>query len=311
MFVMASRPNASAQEKIGLKERLATLSVDPSAAAKEIEMGMSMKNMVPKVDVLKNVVGKLTGDAYLASLEADLAQASIPIRVYEFIILRVLVSAGIGAAIYFRGFSPAIAAGVGVGSMLLGHIPVIKIMKGMRISKFTLQLAEFLVLITNSLRAGQTFLQGVEIAAGESPNPIGMEFRQMLKETKLGVPVEQAFSNMLVRVPSEELKIVMSAFTIQRNVGGNLAEIMEQVAATIRQRIQIQGQIKVLTTQGKLSGMIVGLLPIGLLCVFAGISPDTTSLLWKNVLGQIMLGIGAFLQLLGAFVIYKICDIEV
>ena len=113
------------------------------------------------------------------------------------------------------------------------------------------------------LRSGQTFLQGVEIASKESPNPIGMEFRLLLKETNLGIPVETAFANMLLRVPSEDLKIVMSAFSIQRNVGGNLADIMDQVAAMIRQRIQIQGQIKVLTTQGKLSGHDRrGLLPI-------------------------------------------------
>ena len=144
------------------------------------------------------------------------------------------------------------------------HIPILKIKRSMRIDKFVLQLAEFLVLITNSLRSGQTFLQGVDIASKDSPNPIGMEFRMLLKETNLGVPVETAFTNMLMRVPSEDLKIVMSAFSIQRNVGGNLADIMDQVAAMIRQRIAIQGQIKVLTTQGKLSGAIVGLLPFGL-----------------------------------------------
>jgi tight adherence protein B len=192
----------------------------------------------------------------------------------------------------------------------------------MRIDKFVTQLAEFLVLITNSLRSGQTFLQGVDIASKDSPNPIGMEFRLLLKETNLGVPVETAFSNMLLRVPSEDLKIVMSAFSIQRNVGGNLADIMDQVAAMIRQRIAIQGQIKVLTTQGKLSGAIVGLLPIGLGTVIAFINYDYMSKLWTprqgdnlplqdRYLGPILLCGGIFLELLGCFVIYKICDIEV
>ncbi len=149
-----------------------------------------------------------------------------------------------------------------------------------------------------------------------------MEFRLLLKETNLGVPVEQAFQNMLVRVPSEDLKIVMSAFSIQRNVGGNLADIMDQVAAMIRQRIAIQGQIKVLTTQGKLSGAIVGLLPFGLGLVIFLINPDYMSKLWtprhedglalaERFVGPIMLGVGVFMELLGCFVIYKICDIEV
>jgi tight adherence protein B len=275
-----------------------------------VQTGFDLKNQVPKVD-LKKLVGKFTGESYLVSLEKDLAQASIPVRVSEFIILRLAVSAIIAYIVLLRGMPSSTALVVGILCLLFGHIPVIKIMKGARISRFTVQLAEFLILITNSLRSGQTFLQGVEIAANESADPIGMEFRQMLKETKLGVPVDQAFSNMLLRVPSEDLKIVMSAFTIQRNVGGNLAEIMEQVAATIRQRIQVANQIKVLTTQGKLSGAIVGLLPIGLLFVFATINYSYTSLLWTRTFGLIMLGLGGFLQLLGAFVIYKICDIEV
>jgi tight adherence protein B len=127
---------------------------------------------------------------------------------------------------------------------------------------------------------------------------------------------------MLLRVPSEDLKIVMSAFSIQRNVGGNLADIMDQVAAMIRQRIAIQGQIKVLTTQGKLSGAIVGLLPFGLGATIAMINYDYMSKLWTpregdnlplvdRYLGPMLLGLGIFMELLGCFVIYKICDIEV
>jgi len=127
---------------------------------------------------------------------------------------------------------------------------------------------------------------------------------------------------MLLRVPSEDLKIVMSAFSIQRNVGGNLADIMDQVAAMIRQRITIQGQIRVLTTQGKLSGAIVGLLPFGLAAVISMINYDYMSKLWtprtednllpqERYLGPILLGLGIFMELLGCFIIYKICDIEV
>jgi tight adherence protein B len=118
------------------------------------------------------------------------------------------------------------------------------------------------------------------------------------------------------------LKIVMSAFSIQRNVGGNLADIMDQVAAMIRQRIQIQGQIKVLTTQGKLSGAIVGLLPFGLAAVISLINYDYMKKLWTPMpgkdlppeiryMGPELLAFGIFMQLLGCFTIWKICDIEV
>jgi tight adherence protein B len=254
-------------------------------------------------------------------LEKELTQCDIPLKPGEFLALRVagvIVSFAL-VLLLSRNFYIALAV---AGVMTFMHIPILKIKRSMRVTKFVLQLAEFLVLITNSLRSGQTFLQGVDIASKDSPNPIGMEFRMLLKETNLGIPVESAFNNMLIRVPSEDLKIVMSAFSIQRNVGGNLADIMDQVAAMIRQRIAIQGQIKVLTTQGKLSGAIVGLLPFVLATFIALINYDYMSKLWTpreehglslvmKYMGPLMLLAGVFLELLGCVVIWKICDIEV
>lgn len=309
---------AKAGPSVDLKEKLKSLSVDTDAAMKEIQLGIEAdKKKNSNAADYRKMASKLTGTAYLEKLEKELTQSDIPLKPHEFLAARVAVvlllmlvtQVMTGQIIY------AILAG-GVGLVL--HVPVLKIKRYMRIDKFVNQLAEFLVLITNSLRAGQTFLQGVDIASKESADPIGMEFRQLLKETNLGIPVETAFDNMLVRVPSEDLKIVMSAFTIQRQVGGNLAEIMDQVAAMIRQRIQIQGQIKVLTTQGKLSGAIVGLLPFGLGTIISTINYDYMSRLWTynpnpaiGWTGPVLLGIGIFMQLLGCFVIYKICDIEV
>jgi tight adherence protein B len=310
----------TAAPQMDLREKLKNLAKDPEAMAREIELGAERKSVLAAVD-FRSIFAKFTGQSYLDSLEKELTQCDIPLKPGEFLAVRfgAVVLAFIVALVISH--NPYIAAAVG-GFALIIHIPILKIKRSMRIDKFVLQLAEFLVLITNSLRSGQTFLQGVDIASRDSPNPIGMEFRLLLKETNLGVPVETAFTNMLLRVPSEDLKIVMSAFSIQRNVGGNLADIMDQVAAMIRQRITIQGQIKVLTTQGKLSGAIVGLLPFGLGTVIAFINYDYMSKLWvprqgnnlqilDRFLGPILLGVGIFMELLGCFVIYKICDIEV
>ncbi|MCE0522001.1 MAG: type II secretion system F family protein [Methylacidiphilales bacterium] len=312
---------ANATPQMDLREKLKNLAKDPEAMAREIELGSERKSLLESVD-FRGFFAKFTGQSYLDSLEKELTQCDIPLKPAEFIMLR--VGAGVLTALVtiILSHNPILALAVGgiVGFVL--HIPILKIKRSMRIDKFVTQLAEFLVLITNSLRSGQTFLQGVDIASKDSPNPIGMEFRLLLKETNLGVPVETAFSNMLLRVPSEDLKIVMSAFSIQRNVGGNLADIMDQVAAMIRQRIAIQGQIKVLTTQGKLSGAIVGLLPFGLGGTIALINYDYMSKLWtpregnhlafaERYLGPLLLCGGIVLELLGCFVIYKICDIEV
>ena len=307
--------------QMDLREKLKNLAKDPEAMAREIELGAEKKSLLETIN-LRSHLSRLTGASYMDHLERELTQCDIPLKPAEFLVAR--AGCGIAAALItvIGSHNPILALAVGgfVGFVL--HIPVLKIKRSMRVEKFVTQLAEFLVLITNSLRSGQTFLQGVDIASKDSPNPIGMEFRLLLKETNLGVPVEQAFQNMLIRVPSEDLKIVMSAFSIQRNVGGNLADIMDQVAAMIRQRIAIQGQIKVLTTQGKLSGAIVGLLPFGLGTVIALINYDYMSKLWsarvgddlsfgERYLGPILLCIGIFMELLGCFVIYKICDIEV
>lgn len=311
---------STAAPQMDLREKLKNLAKDPEAMAREIELGSERKSVIDAIN-FRGFFAKFTGQNYLDNLEKELTQCDIPMKPAEFLLVRFgcVVLAGLVALIVSH--NPIIALAVaGVTAFL--HIPLLKIKRSMRIDKFVLQLAEFLVLITNSLRSGQTFLQGVDIASKDSPNPIGMEFRMLLKETNLGVPVETAFSNMLLRVPSEDLKIVMSAFSIQRNVGGNLADIMDQVAAMIRQRITIQGQIKVLTTQGKLSGAIVGLLPFGLATVISFINYDYMSKLWTprhednlpfvdRYLGPILLAVGLFMELLGCFVIYKICDIEV
>ena len=308
-----------APPQMDLREKLKNLAKDPEAMAREIELGQEKKSALSAID-FRGIFARFTGQSYMDSLEKELTQCDIPLKPGEFVAVRIGAVFFFGLIALIVSHNPIVALAV-AGLTAFLHIPVLKVKRSMRIDKFVTQLAEFLILITNSLRSGQTFLQGVDIASKDSPNPIGMEFRLLLKETNLGVPVETAFSNMLIRVPSEDLKIVMSAFSIQRNVGGNLADIMDQVAAMIRQRIAIQGQIKVLTTQGKLSGAIVGLLPFGLGGTIALINYDYMSKLWTPIpnepnlfsryMGPIILGLGIFMELLGCFVIYKICDIEV
>jgi tight adherence protein B len=311
---------AKSAPQVDLREKLRNLAKDPDAMAREIELGLEKKSLLSSVD-FRGIFGKVTGQSYMDTLEKELTQCDIPLKPGEFLAIRTALIAGSFFITLFISHNFYIALAIG-GLFAFLHIPFMAVKRSMRVGKFVTQLAEFLILITNSLRSGQTFLQGVEIASKDSPNPIGMEFRLLLKETNLGIPVETAFKNMLVRLPSEDLKIVMSAFSIQRNVGGNLADIMDQVAAMIRQRIAIQGQIKVLTTQGKLSGAIVGLLPIGLGVVISTLNYSYMSRLWipregqdlsflDRFFGPILLGTGIFMELLGCFIIAKICDIEV
>jgi tight adherence protein B len=296
-----------------IKSRLTRLTSAPETLKQELATGIKIdqerKSLLADID-LKPLLGKFTGEAYFANVEQDLARADIPLRVSEFLILRaVFALIGAGTVLILTKNVIFTIVALAVASFL--HAPIIHIKKAMRIKKFTNQLAEFLVLVVNSLRAGQSFMQGCSVAVAESPNPIAAEFKQVIKEVNLGMPEADSLENLLTRVPSEELKIVVSGYIIQRKVGGNLAEILEKTAETIRERIKIQGQINTLTTQGKLSGAIVAGLPFVIGFGVSAINPDYMKPLIGTVPGYIVCAIAIGMQLTGAFIIWRIVNIEI
>ncbi|MDX6767842.1 MAG: type II secretion system F family protein [Candidatus Methylacidiphilales bacterium] len=295
-----------------VKSRISKLTAVPEELKAEFAAGLAdekKRSLLSNVD-LKPVLGRFTGEAFFNTIEQDLARADIPLRVSEFLILRGAFACigALGVALISRNLVLGVLAFL-VFSFL--HVPIIHMRKGMRVNKFTTQLADFLILVVNSLRAGQSFLQGCNVAVAESPEPIASEFRQVIKETNLGMPEQESLENMLLRVPSEELKIVVSGYIIQRKVGGNLAEILEKTAATIRDRLKIQGQINVLTTQGKLSGVLVASMPFVIGGAVAVINPDYIKPLISTVPGYFLIGFALSMQLLGAFIIWRIVDIEI
>lgn len=296
-----------------IKSRLSKLAAADQALKTELATGLKLeeerKSLLSGID-LKPMLSRFTGEAYFANVEQDLARADIPLRVSEFLILRAVFAFLIAGAVLVMTKNVIFAViALAVASFL--HAPIIHIKKALRIKKFTNQLAEFLILIVNSLRAGQSFMQGCSIAVKESPDPIAAEFKQVIKEVNLGMPETESLENLLTRVPSEELKIVVSGYIIQRKVGGNLAEILEKTAETIRERIKIQGQINTLTTQGKLSGLIVAVIPFVIAAAVSAINPDYMKPLLGTVPGYITCGIALAMQLTGAFIIWRIVDIEI
>ena len=131
-------------------------------------------------------------------------------------------------------------------------------------SAFNKQLPDTITLIANALRAGSSFLQAIELVVRESRPPISTEFGRVIREVNLGLPFDQALENMVRRVRSDDLELMATAISIQHQVGGNLAEILDSIAYTIRERVRIKGEIRTLTAQQRLSGYVVGFLPIGL-----------------------------------------------
>ncbi len=190
--------------------------------------------------------------------------------------------------------------------------------KGGRLNAFNKQLPDTITLLANALRAGSSFLQAIELVVRESRPPISTEFARVIREVNLGLPFEQAMENMVRRVKSEDLELMATAITIQHQVGGNLAEILDSIAFTIRERVRIKGEINTLTAQQRMSGYVVGFLPIGLAGFLFIAAPGFTQPMFDPraaiiglPAGVILLAIGGFMMFIGFMLIRKIVDIEV
>ncbi len=187
-----------------------------------------------------------------------------------------------------------------------------------RLGAFNKQLPDTITLIANALRAGSSFLQAIELVVRESRPPISTEFARVIREVNLGLPFEQALENMVRRVRSDDLELMAIAIAIQHQVGGNLAEILDSIAFTIRERIRIKGEIRTLTAQQRLSGYVVAGLPIGLAAFLFVAAPgfmepmfdDRASIIGLPA-GVIILAAGGVMMFMGFLFIRRIVDIEV
>jgi len=181
----------------------------------------------------------------------------------------------------------------------------------MRLGKFAKQLPEGMELIARALRAGHSLAAGLHVVSEESPLPISKEFGRVYEEQNLGISLEEALKSLCKRVPNLDLKFFVTSVIIQRQTGGDLAEILDRIGHVIRERIKILGQVKALTAEGRLSGIVLIALPIGLFFMMLWMKPDYIEILWKDPLG-IKMSIGAIiLMLLGSYSIKKIIDIKV
>jgi len=197
------------------------------------------------------------------------------------------------------------------GPALIVPRTYVKYRQFQRIHKIDNQLVDALILISNSLKSGYSFFQGMELVADEAPHPISSEFRRMLREINLGYPVEQALDGLSERVPSEDLDLVVTVIKIHRQIGGNLAEILDKIVHTIRERIRIKGEINTLTAQGKLQGVILTLLPPGMVMIIYVLNPGYMTPLFTTLLGKVFLAVAFILQLIGGFMIKKVVEIKV
>lgn len=251
----------------------------------------------------------LSDGSWSRGVEHRLVQAGLPLKSSEFLVI-CLATAIVGAVLCILKGGLAGAAVGGIAGYFSPFL-FLKVKIKRRAKAFNDQLGDTLILIANALRTGYSFMQAIEMVSREMLPPISAEFGRMLKEMNLGVPTEDAMNNMAKRVDSDDLDLVITAVLIQRQVGGNLAEVLDNIAGTIRERVRIKGQIKTLTAQGRMSGIIVGLLPIAMLLMLQVLNPGYSNILFTHPTGQLMLGAAVGGQLLGIVAIQKIVNIDI
>lgn len=243
----------------------------------------------------------------------NLARADIKLTVAEFAVAQIL-SAGafflLGAFVLFSGnFALALLAAV-IGFFVPRILVSRQINK--RLQAFEDQLPDTLSLWVNALRSGYSVMQAMEAIARDSPEPTHTEFDRVVREVQLGITMPDALDHLLERVASEDLDLVITAVTINREVGGNLAEILEVISHTIRERIKLKGEIRVLTSQGRITGYVISFLPIILALFLYVISPNYMGRMFENqACGWPMLGAGLALIGIGTAVVQKIVDIDI
>ncbi len=253
----------------------------------------------------------LQGRGFADNIATQLARADLKLTVAEYLALQVILVVGgfVGAYILFgRGLLLAIAAAV-IGFFAPRFY--VGTRKRRRLHQFDDQLGDAITQMANGLRAGYSVMQAVDSVATELPSPISTEFRRVLQEMQLGVGMEQALANMLRRIDSADLDLMITAVNVQREVGGNLADILDVISYTIRERVRIKGEVRTLTAQGRISAYIISGLPIALALLLMVMNREYVMLLFSNACGLLMVGVGGIFMASGAFALRKITTIEV
>lgn len=250
------------------------------------------------------------------NLSRSLARADLKFKPGEFIAFIVIIAITLGGGAWFLGGTDPTAKLVSgfIGLVMGIALPIayVRSQQGRRLTKFNNQLGDMLNLMVNGLRAGYSTMQAMEAVSKELPAPISEEFRRVVQEMQLGIPMDKALENLLRRIPSEDLDFVVTAINVQREVGGPLAEILDTIAYTIRERVRIKGEIRVMTAQVTMSGRILSGVPFAVFLMIWIINQEYMMEFFNNPLcGGIAIGTGLIMIAVGYFIMMKIADIEV
>ncbi len=311
LFVLVARFSSDNPDIMGRLSRFAGQSAKSDGKKeekKQFSLGIGESQIAARVDkaVSQRTVGK--------TVAKKLAQADLKLTLFEFFLLKALAMAmGLSIGLYLGRGGAVQQVLFSVGGVALGFFApdmFVKYRISRRLKAFNEQLGDTIGLLANSLRSGYSLLQSMELVSRESPDPIGTEFKRVVREVGLGLSPHDALANLLRRMPSDDLDLLITAINIQYEVGGNLAQILDTIAHTIRERVRIKGEIAVLTAQGRISGYIISALPLLIAVVITVINPTYMNPLWA--FPWILMPVcGGILMFVGFLTIRKIVNIEV
>jgi tight adherence protein B len=257
------------------------------------------------------LVNRLLGSAKWARrLDTLLLQADIKMRVGTFVVLVLVLGCGSALLVDMVLARPFLAIGVG---LILSNVPLlyVKHRKRARTLKFEEQFPDALDMLTSALRAGLALTGAIQVVAEEAPDPVGKEFRVLFEENRLGLDMKHAVKMMAERVDSTEARLFATALILQRETGGNLAEILDGTAAVIRDRFRILRDVRTMTAQARLSGTLLFMLPLALTGVVLTLAPQYLRELAADPIGKYLIPIAVVLQAIGFLIMRRIVDIKV
>ena len=289
------------------EDRLDLLAGNKSAEA-EVTRGLMKQDLVNLSKGAAKALGSFS--KRLGSFGVFLSQANSPINFQTFVLISGgLALAGAAAGALVQAPAPLLP----VFGMFTGVLPLmwLSMRRKRRFARFGAQLPDALSLLARALRSGNSLNAGLNMVVEEMPEPMGTEFQIAYEEQNLGIPIEQALKNMMTRMPNLDLKFFVTAVSIQRQTGGDLAEIIDKICEVIRERFKILGMVQALTGEGRLSGAVLMALPIAIFIAVYYLNQEYVMLLFNTDLGKKMLGFGIVMQIFGAICIKKIIDIKV
>jgi tight adherence protein B len=277
-------------------------------APPRVRTGNPIRDLIETVSTA--IAPLLARSSHTGKLADDLQKADLKLKSSEWVLAVAGVGVALGLLLTLRFGTPVMLLVGPAAAWLLSGV-FLKFRQGRRTRAFNNQLGDTITLLSNALKAGFSFGQALASVSHNASPPIADEFGRATREIALGINVDDALNHMVQRNKSEDFDLLVTAVQIQRVVGGNLAEILDTIAYTIRERVRIQGEIRTLTAQARISGIIITLLPFGLAGVLELISPSYFGPMLTENLGHILLGIGIFSIAIGAAAVQKIVKIEV